>query len=172
MVLPPYHVQQHRLRAGSGHLGPVERAPLPRGSLRTPRSRTVSVGPATDIAKVLSVAGSGNELPHLPPHRPRVRGGRRVGGSRAPAHPASGDLEVQDVERRIGPVLARRRSSRTSETSGPTSTTASRAARSPRRHDPSTSLLLVDIVRFRDWLRARLQENLFLLLANADKVSL
>lgn len=131
---------------------------------------TVSVGAATDVAKVLSVAGS----------------------ERAPLiyHPIGQEFAAAAWAGRVLPLTPGSEAWKFKTLSGVSAqsytTTHLTNCRNKRANfyysiagrsitsegtTPSTSLPFVDIVRFRDWLRVRLQENLFLLLANADKVS-
>ena len=130
---------------------------------------TVSVGPATDIAKVLSVAGQ----------------------ERAPLiyHPIGQEFAAAAWAGRVLPLTPGSETWKFKTLSGVSAqsytTTQANNIRNKRANfyyiagrsitsegtTPSTALPFIDIVRFRDWLRVRLQENLFLLLADADKVS-
>lgn len=131
---------------------------------------TIAVGPATDVAKVLSVAGQ----------------------ERAPLiyHPIGQEFAAAAWAGRVLPLTPGSETWKFKTLSGVSAqsytTTQITNIRNKRANfyysiagrsitsegtTPSTSLPFIDIVRFRDWLRVRLQENLFLLLANADKVS-
>lgn len=131
---------------------------------------TVAVGSATDIAKVLSVAGQ-ERAPVMFHPLGQEFAAAAWAGRVLPLTPGSETWKFKTLsgvsaQSYTGTQLNNLRNKRANfyySIAGRSITSEGMT--------PSTALPFIDIVRFRDWLRVRLQENLFVLLADADKVS-